>query len=256
MYHNLAPTSAGRYSVGIDGFKAQLSWLRAEGYTIDGFRELQRRLEQGEFPERYVVLTFDDGHKSNVVAANILREFDAQATFFLTKLVCQTRDRFMDNDEIREVSKICSVGSHGITHRPLSWLNSDEIRSELVDSKHWLEDLTGQKVEALSAPGGALDSRVVRHAREAGYGLIANSVEWWNDVPNLATTRIVNRVEVMGSLPLTRFRRVTRGNAIYLLRRRLRSAVASIPIIRSHGLRRSAGHSSVSQESGRKERQS
>jgi len=226
MYHNLAPVSAGRYSAGIEDFKAQLSWLRAEGYTVDGFRELEDRLARRDFPERYVVLTFDDGHKSNVRAAHVVREHGAQATFFITKQLCESHPKFMDDPEIVEVSRLCSVGSHGVTHRPLPALPSEQLRAELVDSKRWLEDLVGGTVDTLSAPGGYLDPRVVRHALDAGYTLVGNSVEWWNDAPALGATRVVNRAEVGGSFSMARFRTLVRGSVTYLARRRIRSAAA------------------------------
>ena len=135
----------------------------------------------------------------------------------------------MDASEIAEISKVCSVGSHGVTHRPLSRLSTGEIRSELHDSKRWLEDLAGYPVDTLSAPGGFLDSRVVRHALEAGYRLIGNSVEWWNDASELTRRRVANRVEVGGSFSLGRFGRIVRGDPVYLLRRRFRSAALALP---------------------------
>jgi peptidoglycan/xylan/chitin deacetylase (PgdA/CDA1 family) len=146
----------------------------------------------------------------------------------MTKQSCQTHEKFMDGHEIVQVAQLCSVGSHGVTHRPLSRLSSEDLRSELLDSKQWLEDLVGDKVETISAPGGFFNARVVRHALDAGYSLFANSVEWWNDANVVASRRVVNRVEIGGSYSLNRFKKIVRADALHLARRRLRYSASRI----------------------------
>ena len=116
MYHSLREHPTGRYSLSFSEFNAQVAWLRSEEFIVEGFAELGQRLMQGGFPERYVVITFDDGHDSDLRAAEILRKVGAQATFFLTKEFCHTRKGFLDANGIKELSTLCSVGSHGVTH--------------------------------------------------------------------------------------------------------------------------------------------
>jgi len=229
MYHSLKDPPTGGYSVSLSEFKAQLAWLKAEGFTIEGFAELERRLIQGDFPEHYIVMTFDDGHKSSLPAAEILREADAQATFFLTKEACQNRANFLSAHEIRELSTLCSVGSHGVTHLPLTKIGIGRLRWELAESKKWLEDLVNKPINLLSAPGGYINSRVVRHALDLGYSLLGNSVEWWNQTPQVAAQRVVNRIAVRSSFLMPTFKKIVRGERIFFLKRRLRSSLLAIP---------------------------
>jgi len=229
MYHKLEDHSTNRYSVSVSEFKTQLAWLKAEGFIIEGFAELEQRLVQNDFPQRYVVITFDDGHKSDLRAAEMLREVGAQATFFLTKELCQNRAGFLDDNEIKELSTLCSVGSHGVTHSPLSKISTDRMRLELAESKKWLEDLVGKTINTFSAPGGYITSHIVSHALNIGYSLLGNSVEWWNQALQVAVNRVVNRIAVRSSFLMPTFIRIVSGETTFFLKRRLRSNLLAVP---------------------------
>ncbi len=68
----------------------------AAGYVVEGLSDLEQRLlRRRGIPERYVVMTFDDGHRSNLRAAEILCRAGAQATFFLIRDFCRQRPDFL-----------------------------------------------------------------------------------------------------------------------------------------------------------------
>lgn len=229
MYHSLHDPPKGKYSLSSSQMAAHLEWLSGEGYVMEGFEGLQKRLRLGSFPERYVVMTFDDGHKSDLRAAEILRKFSAQATFFLTKNLCRTWSSFLDDSEIKELSKECSIGSHGVSHTPMNQLTPQQVWSELTDSKKWLEDLSGHEITMLSAPGGNLTQAILAQAKAAGYQLFGNSVEWWNKPASVAARGIVNRFALRSSFTLRSFERIVRGDMSFMLKRQLRSKLLDIP---------------------------
>lgn len=228
MYHNLEHDPANRYSLPVETFEQQVAWLRAEGYVIEGFPELEARLARGAFPERYVVMTFDDGHRSNLRAAEILSRAGARATFFLTRDFCRHNPAFLRDGEIRALASLCSVGGHGVTHAPLSRLDAARARAELAESKAWLEDVTGSPVTTMSAPGGFVNRAVLRQALDLGYTLVGNSVEWWNEPPTVNAERLVNRVAVWQGMPLGLFTRIVQHDARYLRQRRLRAGALEL----------------------------
>ncbi len=86
---------------------------------------------------------------------------------------CPDRDeRVMTEDQVRHLSELgFEWFSHSVSHVPLTELSEAEIRHELVDSKQRLEEILGREVLGISYPYGACDSRLARHAREAGYRL-------------------------------------------------------------------------------------
>lgn len=229
MYHSLNDPPKGKYSLSSTQMTAHLEWLSGEGYVMEGFEGLEDRLRHGSFPERYVVMTFDDGHKSDLKAAEILRKFGAQATFFLTKDLCRTWKSFLDDNEIKELAKLCSIGSHGVSHTSMDQLTPQQVLSELTDSKKWLEDLSGSEITMFSAPGGNLTPAIRAQAQAAGYHLFGNSVEWWNKPASISASRIVNRFALRTSFTLPSFDRIVRGNVSFMLKRRLRSKFLAIP---------------------------
>jgi peptidoglycan/xylan/chitin deacetylase (PgdA/CDA1 family) len=228
MYHNLEPGRANSYAVSSKTFREQLAWLTAEGYVIEGFPGLERRLACWNFPARYVVLSFDDGHRSNLEAASILREYGAQATFFLTRDFCRQLPDFLQADEIRALAQLCSVGSHGISHAPLSRLSATAVRAELTASRVWLEDLVGAAVTSFSAPGGFINRQVLHIALGLGYRLAGNSVDWWCEPAQVERSRLVNRVAVRQGMTLPSFASLVRGKQGFLVRRRLRAGVLEL----------------------------
>lgn len=226
MYHNLEAEPRHEYAIRPAVFARQLAWLADEGFVVEGFRELDERLARPDaFPRRYCVLTFDDGHASNLRAARMVREAGFQATFFITRDVTRGCEGFLDEDGVRELGELCSLGSHGVTHRSLLKLGRDEVRWELEESRRWLEDLSGGPVPWFSAPGGDIDARVERIARSLGFTLLGNSIEWWNRPERVTRTGVVHRTMVYASYGTREFERILRQERRFFLRRRLRSAV-------------------------------
>jgi peptidoglycan/xylan/chitin deacetylase (PgdA/CDA1 family) len=229
MYHKLHDSPRGHYTITHGDFRSQLAWLKAEGFTIEGFRELDQRLGRNDTPAKYVVMSFDDGHKSDLRAAELVREAGGQATFFLTKSLCGSRSSFLNVQEVKELATLGSVGTHGVTHNPLSGMSAERMRSELSESKQWLEDLLGESVYTFSAPGGYITERVADTAFELGYRILGNSKEWCNDSSRVAATRVVNRIAIRNSFSSAIFPDIASGATTFLLKRRLRAGLLLIP---------------------------
>jgi peptidoglycan/xylan/chitin deacetylase (PgdA/CDA1 family) len=73
-------------------------------------------------------------------------------------------------DELRgHVGRGIDIGSHGMRHAHLARLTDEELRRELLDSKHEIEDELGLDCPHLAYPYGEHDERVRAAARAAGY---------------------------------------------------------------------------------------
>ena len=73
---------------------------------------------------------------------------------------------------IRDLGDRGMLGSHAVMHVPLSTLGPEELSTELLRSRAYLESLCGGDVEALSYPYGIADSvsrAVADQAAAAGY---------------------------------------------------------------------------------------
>ena len=62
-----------------------------------------------------------------------------------------------------------TIGTHGSTHTPLTKCSKGALRNELGDSRKYLEDLLGRRVDKMSYPFGAVDQGVRDAVEEAGY---------------------------------------------------------------------------------------
>jgi peptidoglycan/xylan/chitin deacetylase (PgdA/CDA1 family) len=73
-------------------------------------------------------------------------------------------------DQIRGLAGLgVTFGSHGHNHRDLTALSETELKSELIQSKIILTELSGRSVVELSYPFGRYSDRVQQAAASAGY---------------------------------------------------------------------------------------
>ena len=73
IYHDIRDKPDDIYSVSPRQFKQQMEYLYRHGYTTTTFD----RIAAGEFKEKQVILTFDDGYKSFIdIAAPILKHYE------------------------------------------------------------------------------------------------------------------------------------------------------------------------------------
>ncbi len=160
--------------VGVDKFRAQLRCLSQLGKTIVS---LEDALDPVSGPSRgdRVVLTFDDGHRSNwSLAFPELVEARAVATFYVVAGFVDKDPQYMTSAQLREMTaNNMLIGSHGMTHRFLPQLSSRDVHRELADSKARLEDVLGRPVVDLAIPGGHYSRPILEEARNCGYRSVA-----------------------------------------------------------------------------------
>jgi len=229
-YHAIGEGS-NSYCVSQQQLRGQLGQLRGEGYVVEGFEQLEERLRSGRaLPRRYAVITVDDGYKSALRAAESFAERGCFGTFFLTRDRCMNRAGFLSPGEIREIRDAgFSVGTHGASHRKLTFLPEEACFGELVESKFWLEDVTGEEVRYMAAPGGFINQRVLRLAQGLGYVLVGTCVERMNSPESVREFGSVNRVNIRSYFSLRDFERIIGGDFSFYLWRRARSAALALP---------------------------
>ena len=182
MYHDIVAPGDGAggdpvYDVPIEAFSEQMAYLRDAGHPVLSLRDLLRRLAADEPPGAGgVVLTFDDGRRSNFDRAlPVLRHHGFPAEFFLTVSKINSPG-FMSWEQARQLRAAgVTVGSHLVHHVYLEDLAPDVAATEIRDSKRTLEDRLGTQVDFLAPPGGRIDANSVGLARQAGYRGICNS---------------------------------------------------------------------------------
>jgi len=130
--------------------------------------------------ENKVALTFDDAFESVYHNAYpLLKEKGFTFTVFPSTGYIGKYNRWevnlggrqfhhMDWPQLQDMEG-CEIGSHTVSHRCLTSVNSAELKRELADSKKTIEDCTGKEVKFLSLPFGKSNRKVLDCAQEIGY---------------------------------------------------------------------------------------
>jgi peptidoglycan/xylan/chitin deacetylase (PgdA/CDA1 family) len=176
-------------------FRRQIRFLAENGYrthTIDDI--LQNRADS----RKSFVITFDDGYECIYKHAfPILKEAGFKAVVFLVAGYINEwnywdanlggiRFRHLSTDQIGELAAAgWEIGSHGVAHRPLSYLNSTRLNYELGHSREILENIVKKDITTLSYPFGMQNSRVQKAAERAGYKFGFKNISWNGTIDNL-----------------------------------------------------------------------
>jgi len=208
MYHHITPHCRDTVTVTPEIFTAQMHHLAAAGYRTLTIGELLCHLS-GERPlsEKGVLLTFDDGWLDNYwFAVPVLERLRFKATFFVissrvdaasvrggtqagtfprheeAKLLIETGHADQVVLDWRTIRMLAQTGlfefySHGVTHRRLAELESDELATELCESRKRLEQELGRPCPYLCWPYGSFSEESVALAVKAGYEALFTTIE-------------------------------------------------------------------------------
>jgi peptidoglycan/xylan/chitin deacetylase (PgdA/CDA1 family) len=219
------------YCITEEQLKSHLELLTEHEFVAEGFEQLEARL-RGEvmWPSAYAVLTFDDGHKSNMRASELLERYECTATFFLTRDKCGNQPGFIRTPDIRDLRRRgFSLGTHGTTHHKLTHISVRECVQELQESKRWLEDILGEEIRYMAAPGGYINSHILKLGYDLGYTLIGTCREQMNCATNMRLPTSVNRVNVRRNFSPNAVRSAAQGSSGFYAWRMARSLALSLP---------------------------
>ena len=177
-YHSFGPkpitketSMQAHYRVTPENFEAQMKYLAEKNYQTITFADLIESQVLGKpIPENAIVLTFDDGWKSQYdYAVPILEKYKFTGTFFIiTGAIGATS--YMTVDELKTLhTKGFEIASHTVSHPKLPTLEDAQLVQEIQASKKTLEDKLGIIVTTLAYPYYAHDVRVMQAVRDAGY---------------------------------------------------------------------------------------
>ncbi len=158
MYHELVERPLNKFSVTPQVFEAQMKELVRTGcssYILDN--------EIRHSPDKYnCMITFDDGHISNLKAAHLMTDLGLTAYFYLIRDFSLSRSDYLSENDIKEISSLGhKIGVHGKSHDHWARMEEKRLVSDLKETKDWIEQLTGQPVITCSAPGGVIDERTI-----------------------------------------------------------------------------------------------
>jgi peptidoglycan/xylan/chitin deacetylase (PgdA/CDA1 family)/uncharacterized caspase-like protein len=148
------------------------------------------------FPEKSVLLTFDDGPSARYtpVILDILARFGVRGVFFevgrnVGKAAAETR---------RVLASGQALANHSFTHAFLPKLDADGLNHQLADTNQALAEAASEKAVLFRPPYGARNEQVLKAASDLGMKTVLwniDSQDWADPVPQSIANRVVNQVE-------------------------------------------------------------
>lgn len=177
VYHSIAAPDGGNaardaYAVSASTFAAQMADLAARQIAVVRLDALIAALDGGPaLPERAVVLTFDDGWRSQYAYAfPELQRHGFTATFFVFTNPIGRSPRFMSWAQLADLQRAgMTIGAHGWTHPHLTTAGPRELQQEIVESRRTLERRLGPGIDLFAYPFGEHPPAAEDAVRRAGY---------------------------------------------------------------------------------------
>lgn len=215
-YHDFTIEEGSSYDMNIVEFEKQMDYLAAHNYSVISLSELLKGLKGGQLPPKPVVITIDDGFKSNyTLAYPVLKKYNFPATLFIYTNFIEKNNGSLTWEEIREMTKNnIEIGSHSLSHYNLLKYKNNEnyetylarIRREIFLSKEILESKIGSKVKFFAYPYGVYSPIIKNLVIQAGYEGILNA----NNMNNTLTVDhfSLNRQIIFGQNSFNSFIRI------------------------------------------------
>lgn len=175
MYHDIKLKEVNGFDVSVLDFQKQLDWLQANGYQTLSMDEFTKCLQQGDFPAKSVLITFDDGYQGvYTYAVPELRQRSMKASFFIIKDAIGSalpQYPYMTMDEIKKISAdpLFAIEPHTLSHPDLRQLTGSSLQEELAGAKAYFEIITGKPCDTMAFPYGYYDEHVLQAVQQAGY---------------------------------------------------------------------------------------
>jgi len=159
-------------------FQEQMNYLKEQDFHPVTFQDLLTQ----KIPQHPIIITFDDGYSSVYQEAfPILKELGFRAVIFIIsdyigKINSWDANLFaikfshLDESQITALAAAgMEIGSHGVSHRALTFLTAKELEYELCHSREILTSLSGKAIESFAYPFGIQDITIQLAVQRAGY---------------------------------------------------------------------------------------
>ena len=223
MYHNVsAKNSESRgLTISAENLEVQFKYLKDNNYTSLHFNDLQHLKNSADFPEKAVIITFDDVYINQLnYAYPLLQKYGLKACFYIPfKYVGgvnewdEGKEPVMSVEQLKSLDpKTIELGLHSFEHRNYSNLSVETIKEDFENCKAFIIENKLNIHNTLAYPYGKypkknkvqLDFFTILNENKIAYGLrIGNRVNTFPFKNNYE----VQRLDVKGEDTLKTFKR-------------------------------------------------
>jgi peptidoglycan/xylan/chitin deacetylase (PgdA/CDA1 family) len=197
-YHVLGPASADapypELYVSRPDFHRQMNWLDDHGYQAVTLDQVEKAwYENGALPAKPVVVSFDDGYRSQFTYA--LPELRKHGWAGVLNLKAEGSDLYTSNIEAM-LAAGWELAAHTTHHLDLTELDAAHLKEEVAGSRAILRREYGVPVNNFCYPAGRFDKTVIDAVRAAGYTGATTEIPGY---ANRTHPFELSRFEILGS---------------------------------------------------------
>ena len=229
MYHNIGkvPHKDNKSLwVSQTKFEKQINFLRKNGYTFLGFSDLGKKT----YPEKSVLITFDDGYKNNLSALEFLISKKIKANMFLVYNAIGKKNYWDENSprknaeeklDLQTLKKLqqtnfMEFGAHTMDHKNLTEIKPEEVKYQIAESKIKLEKTFNTTIQAFAYPygAGAFTENIKKEVEKTGFNFNFSVKQNLWDFKNWNKYKSIPRIFVRGDDFMLDFKlKITRGKS-------------------------------------------
>ena len=159
--HGTPVLSVGRYAV-----------TRRNLIRLLIYRDIYCKINQINFDSGNVLLTFDDGEKSNLTAAELLYERGVLGVFFINWATIGKPDKLTVSDLNRIANMGHIIGDHFLVHKDVRKFTDEEFKGNLLESAARFISNGLPAANHFAFPGGLYQDRHIPILCDAGFEYI------------------------------------------------------------------------------------
>ena len=202
QYHHVSETTPAVTSITPKQFKQHLDYLEENEFSVLSIEQAHQRIENDEgFPDKAVVITFDDGY-DNVFehAAPLLADYDMPyAVFVNPDLMKESPSAYMSWEQLKQIQQQgATIVNHGQTHAHLIRRRANETEEQWRERMHYdvisaqqvIDAKLGEQSKYFAYPYGEYDAELQNLLDEWGFlGFAQHSGPWSPYSDKTAITR-------------------------------------------------------------------
>ena len=173
MYHSISEDTTSSLNVTPENFKKQIDFLAGSGYSVIPLDELVEGIRKNKkFPDKTVVITFDDGFEDNYLNAfPVLAKHKMPATVFLVAGYIGEREGYLKWDQVNLMKQNgVDFGAHTVNNVYLPAIEDTRtLWWEVSGPKSIIKGATGETPRYFCYPTGGFNAKVKNAVVRAGY---------------------------------------------------------------------------------------
>lgn len=170
-YHDIVDKDAHSYMrTDKDVFKKHMQALAEKGFKTFTFDDLNEDKGRMIFKSRNILITFDDGWKSNYTILPMMKQLGLKYNVFLEVGKIGTDPNYLSWDEIREMhnSGMVGFGAHTFNHVNMSKIENYAYDDEILKANEIIEKEIGWYPKDFCFPFGAYCEESLSQLVESG----------------------------------------------------------------------------------------